>query len=58
MADLNVVGLVLGLGLGLIPLFEGLFKEPVDQITAVNIGLGFSTDVSNSLGGNTPGVAL
>ena len=56
-AALNVVAL-LGGTLGMLPLLSSLFAPPADQVTTVRIAVGASADLSSSLSGNTPGVAL
>ena len=53
----EVIGVVAGV-LATIPISQGLFEPPVDQITTVKIVLGEATDLAASLSGNRPGVAL
>lgn len=54
---LNVIGL-LATGIGLLPLSNNLFPPPVKATHTVKIGIGEGLNVSDSLGGNTPGVSL
>ncbi len=53
----EVIGLI-GTSLLSIPIGQGLFAPPVDQITTVRIVLGEATNLAASLSGNRPGVAL
>lgn len=54
---MGVVGLTMG-GIGMVPVAKSFIPDKSDRTTTVRIGVGTSTNVADTPGGNTPGVAL